>query len=234
MLDVTTDGCEIVDGLVGGEVLRAVTRAVDAAAKETGWAMGTMGGRRAGVRDLFRAIPETAALARDEGVRGVVERVLGSGAFVVRAILFDKTPESNWAVPWHQDTTIAVRERVDVPGFGPWSVKSGIVHVQPPAEVLERMVTVRINIDPCGPENAPLLVLPGSHRDGILSEEGVRRWLSSGVEPVACTGGAGAAVLMRPLTLHASGRAEEPGRRRVVHLEWAAGELPGGLEWAKA
>lgn len=111
MLDVTTDGCEIVDGLVGGEVLRAVTRAVDAAAKETGWAMGTMGGRRAGVRDLFRAIPETAALARDEGVRGVVERVLGSGAFVVRAILFDKTPGSNWLVPWKISRQAALERR---------------------------------------------------------------------------------------------------------------------------
>ena len=227
MLDVATDGCEIVDGLVSGDVLEPVVRALDAAAAASPE-------RRAGLRDLFRAVPDAAALARDAGVREAVERVLGEGAFVVRAILFDKTPETNWVVPWHQDTTIAVRERVDVPGFGPWSVKSGIAHVQPPAAVLAGMLTVRINIDPCGPENAPLLVLPGSHREGILSDADVERWLRCGVEPVACTGEAGAAVLMRPLALHASSRAEEPGRRRVVHMEWAAGGLPGGLEWARA
>jgi hypothetical protein len=36
---------------------------------------------------------------------------------------------------------------------------------------------------------------------------------------------------MRPLLLHASSPAQRPGHRRVIHLEFAAGELPGGLEW---
>jgi ectoine hydroxylase-related dioxygenase (phytanoyl-CoA dioxygenase family) len=230
MLDVATDGCEIVDGLVSGDVLGPVVRALDTAAGRAGAAPE----RKAGLRDLFRAVPQSAALARHEGVRSAVERVLGPRAFVVRAILFDKTAESNWAVPWHQDTTIAVLERRDVPGFGPWSVKGGIAHVQPPGGVLEGMLTVRINIDPCGPENAPLLVVPRSHTRGIMGDDAVARLVERGVEPVACTGTAGDAVLMRPLIVHCSGRAEEPRRRRVVHLEWAAERLPGGLEWARA
>jgi hypothetical protein len=64
---------------------------------------------------------------------------------------------------WHQDRAIAVRDRVDVPGFGPWSVKAGLVHVEPPVDILERMLAVRLHLDDCGEDNGPLRVLPGSH-----------------------------------------------------------------------
>ncbi len=36
---------------------------------------------------------------------------------------------------------------------------------------------------------------------------------------------------MRPLLLHASASGTNPGHRRVIHLEYAAVSLPGGLEW---
>ncbi len=42
---------------------------------------------------------------------------------LVRAIYFDKTSEANWSVAWHQDKTIAVKEKVNIPGFEPWSIK---------------------------------------------------------------------------------------------------------------
>ena len=38
---------------------------------------------------------------------------------------------------------------------------------------------------------------------------------------------------MRPLLVHASSPATVPSRRRVVHLEFAAAELPSPLEWAE-
>lgn len=116
------------------------------------------------IRNLLEVVPDVAALARSAKVRALVEPVLGPDSFAVRGILFDKTPDANWKVAWHQDLTIAVRERREVEGFGPWSEKAGIVHVQPPAAVLERMVTVRLHLDPCGPENGPVQLIPGSHR----------------------------------------------------------------------
>jgi ectoine hydroxylase-related dioxygenase (phytanoyl-CoA dioxygenase family) len=119
---------------------------------------------------------------------------------------------------------------VDVPGYGPWSVKTGVAHVQPPVEVLRNMLTVRLSLDDCGPENGPLNLLPGSHAAGVLSAAQVARWRHT-VTPVACHVPAGGALLMRPLILHASSEAALPGRRRVVHLEYAAGDLPGGLQW---
>ncbi len=188
---------------------------------------------RGGVRNLLSLCPEARELSESAAVRAIAEEALGPGAFVARAILFDKTPEANWSVPYHQDATIAVRDRVEVDGFGPWSIKDGIPHVQPPREVLERMVTVRIHVDPCDESNGPLTVLPGSHSGGLLTDAEVARWKSTAA-PVVCAVRAGDAVVMRPLILHASPKASNPAHRRIVHLEFAVDPLPGGLEWSRA
>lgn len=182
------------------------------------------------IRNLLEVVPEVQVLARSGAVRALVEPVLGRDCFAVRGILFDKTPEANWKVAWHQDLTIAVREQRDVAGFGPWSEKAGVVHVQPPAELLGRMLTVRVHLDRCGPENGPVQVIPGSHRAGRLGSNEIARWRAEH-EPVLCTSERGGALVMRPLLLHASSPATVPAHRRVVHLEFAAEQLPDGLEW---
>lgn len=182
------------------------------------------------IRNLLEAVPEVQVLARSDPVRAVVETVLGPAAFAVRGILFDKTPAANWKVAWHQDLTIAVREPKETPGFGPWSTKAGIPHVQPPVEILQRMLAVRIHLDDCGPANGPLWVIPGSHRSGRLRSGQIARWREA-VPQVACTSSRGGVLFMRPLLLHASSPATVPRHRRVVHLEFAAEELPHGLQW---
>ena len=184
-----------------------------------------------GMRNLLRSIPEVRALARSAVILDQVELVLGPGAFAVRGLWFDKTAKANWGVPWHQDLTIAVRERVEATGFGPWTVKAGIPHVRPPASVLEAMVTVRVHLDDClGTDRGPLRVVPGSDRSGMLDPEAIRSWVDQGSR-VDCLVGSGGAVLMRPLLLHSSKAASKPDRRRVIHLEYAASPLPGGLDW---
>jgi len=184
---------------------------------------------RGGLRNLFE-IPAITDLARDPVIRGAAEGVLGAECFAVRALLFDKTPSTNWKVAWHQDVTIAVAERRDAPGFGPWSVKAGIVHVQPPREILERMVAVRVHLDPCGAENGPVRVLPGSHRNGKLSPDVVAQTRAQ-VRELACVVARGGLLVMRPLLLHASSPATVSDHRRVIHLEFASGALTDGLVW---
>lgn len=159
-----------------------------------------------------------------------VQGVLGASAKPVRGILFDKTPDANWKVTWHQDVTIAVSERREVPGFGPWSVKAGVVHVQPPVTILEAMLSVRVHLDDCNSENGPLRVLPGSHRHGRIHQSQIEGWRSRVPEEI-CEAARGSVLLMRPLLLHASSPATSPSHRRVLHLDYAFGELPGGLEW---
>ncbi len=185
---------------------------------------------RGGVRNLLARSPAVRSLATSRAVRSVAEAVLGPHCFAVRAILFDKTPAANWKVVWHQDLTIAVRERVDVPGFGPWSEKDGVAHVQPPEALLERMLAVRLHLDDCRTDNGPVRVLPGSHRLGRLSATAIDHWRGAR-EEVACLAERGAILAFRPLLLHASSPATVAAHRRVVHIEFALDELPEPLAW---
>jgi ectoine hydroxylase-related dioxygenase (phytanoyl-CoA dioxygenase family) len=185
------------------------------------------------MRNLLRDHAVVRQLADSLAIRGLIDPILGTDAIAVRGILFDKTPGANWKVPWHQDLSIAVKTRLDVPGYGPWSVKAGVPHVQPPVEVLQQMLTVRLHLDDCGPDNGPLLVLPGSHRHGLLSPAAIKP-LRETEKPVACAVKRGGAVLMRPLLLHASRAASMPAHRRVIHIEYSSARLPAGLDWSVA
>jgi hypothetical protein len=189
--------------------------------------------RRSGVfavRNLLDISSGVRKLANSEAMRGLVEPVLGPDFLPVRGILFDKIPEANWKVPWHQDVTIAVRERVDADGFGPWSMKADVLHVQPPYYVLEKMISVRIHLDVCGESNGALRVIPGSHKHGRIPEEDIAAKRGDVSERI-CTVGIGGALLMRPLLLHASSAAQTPGHRRVIHIDFAAVKLPNGMRW---
>lgn len=186
----------------------------------------------AGRRGLLSE-PAVAELATSAQLLELLRPHLPAEPRPVRAIYFDKSPEANWLVPWHQDLTLALQQQVEVPGFGPWSVKDGIPHVQPPVELLEQMLTIRLHLDAADETNGALKVLPGSHRHGRLSAERIQEFRANSPEAL-CTVEAGDALLMRPLLLHASSRATRPGHRRVLHLEYAGFDLPAGLAWHEA
>ncbi|HEX2747605.1 MAG TPA: phytanoyl-CoA dioxygenase family protein [Verrucomicrobiales bacterium] len=192
--------------------------------------LGDSGG--AGRRGLL-ALPAVATLAKSEKLLALTVPWLPGPARPVRALYFDKTAETNWVVPWHQDLTLALAGKAEVTGFGPWSEKDGIPHVQPPARLLEQMLTIRIHLDDTHRVNGALRVLPGSHRHGRLSAAGITEWRAQTKE-FLCEAKAGDALLMRPLILHASGRSTGGGHRRVLHLEYAGFALPGGLQWHEA
>jgi ectoine hydroxylase-related dioxygenase (phytanoyl-CoA dioxygenase family) len=151
----------------------------------------------------------------------------------VRGIYFDKRPETNWLVAWHQDLTLALKEQAEVPGFGPWSVKEGVPHVQPPMKLLEQILTVRLHLDDTDSSNGALRVLSGTHRLGRLSAEAIQSCRVTH-EEVLCEAKAGDVLLMRPLLLHASSRSSCPRRGRVLHIEFAGFPLPAPLEWHEA
>jgi ectoine hydroxylase-related dioxygenase (phytanoyl-CoA dioxygenase family) len=188
-----------------------------------------LGRVKGGVRDALTH-PAVRELAAAPVLRRLVEPHLGADCVAVNATLFDKSAGRNWKVPYHQDVTIRVKRRRDVPGFETWWERAGVPHCWPPAAVLERMLAVRLHLDDCGPANGPLRVLPGSHTAGVLAAADIARWREATPE-VVCTVGRGGVVLMRPLLLHASSAAAAAARRRVLHLEYAAPTLPGGLEW---
>jgi hypothetical protein len=176
------------------------------------------------------ALPAVAALARSPRLHELLGPFFPSPPFPVRAIYFDKSCDANWLVSWHQDLTVAVRTKIETPGFGRWSTKDGIPHVQPPVELLQQMLTVRLHLDDAAESNGALRVLPGSHRLGRVSSARIHE-LRAQQPDFVCKVSAGDAVLMRPLLLHASGRSTSRRHRRVLHIEYAAFALPSGLEW---
>ena len=186
-------------------------------------------GRIFAVRNLLD-LPESRALATATTVLELARAIVGDQAFAVRGILFDKIPEANWKVPWHQDVTVAVKEKKEIEGFGPWSTKAGILHVQPPASVLERMISIRLHLDDCTESNGALHIIPGSHRSGRIAESEIPSILAKSQAHV-CAVQRGGALLMRPLLLHASSASQTPAHRRVVHLDFAGEQLPSPLKW---
>ncbi len=118
---------------------------------------------------------------------------------------------------------------LDVDGFGSWTMKDGVLHVQPPADVMSGMLAIRLHLDESGSDNGPLRVIADSHKQGRLSAGQVESLKKEAA--VTCCVPKGGALLMRPLLLHASSSCVIPKPRRVIHLEFAATELPQGLEW---
>jgi len=163
-------------------------------------------------------------------VGAIPAQFLGAGAKPVRAILFNKTAETNWSLAWHQDRTICVKTKREVEGFGRWTVKQGFVHVAPPVDLLAKMITIRVHLDDVPATNAPLLIAPGSHREGMVPvgkiEETVAR-----LGTAICLADAGDVWVYSTLILHASAASQQAKARRVLQVDYAAFDLPGGLEW---
>ena len=196
--------------------------AIEAALADT--PAGTAGVRLAGVEDL------RLKLGADGPIGDLATAALGSPAFPVRAILFDKGSANNWGLGWHQDRTVVVKARHETAGFGPWSIKGGFQHVAPPFEILEGMATLRIHLDPVDEDNAPLLVLAGSHRLGQLSEADVSV-VAEQAPATACLADRGDVWVYSTPVIHASRPAARPTRRRVLQVDFATTRLPGQLEW---
>lgn len=192
-----------------------------------------LAGEGSGSRRVPANHPLISLLLRQPAIRDLVTNLLGPAVRPVRAIAFDKTEGRNWAVPWHQDRTIAVDRRDDAADVRCWTVKNGVDHCEPPVGLLERMVTLRWHLDAVGPEDGCIRVLPGSHRLGRLKAARIRELLieHSAVDvPVP----AGGVFMMSPLLVHSSRKRVTDGRRRVLHVELAAGDPPAPLRWAWA
>lgn len=184
---------------------------------------------RPGLR--MQDVGRLGTLLGPEGPVGrLATQAIGASARPVRALLFDKSAGSNWKLGWHQDRVIAVTARRDVAGFGPWSIKRGVIPVAPPIEILASMVTIRLHLDDVDKDNAPLLVAPGSHRLGIVREPDIATTVAA-CGTLCCEAAAGDAWLYSTLILHASDAAARPRRRRVLQVDYAASPLPAGLEW---
>jgi hypothetical protein len=217
-LNVENDGAQLFKAALSAIQLEALECAIAAQPRN-----------QAGVR--LSAVPGLRPFLSPAGPVGrIPASTLGAGCFPVRALLFDKSAKQNWSLAWHQDRTIVVKQRLNASGFGPWSIKSGMIHVEPPFDILARMLTLRVHLDPVSVTNAPLLIAPGSQKrgriptpeiNGIVDECGV----------ISCLADCGDVWLYSTPILHSSDAAVAPRHRRVLQVDYAAEQLPGGLEW---
>lgn len=184
---------------------------------------------RAGTRALLSQ-PWCQALARRLSCHEALAALLPPGLVAVQCTFFEKSAARNWLAPVHQDLGIPVAQRVEHPQLRGWSEKEGVPHVHAPAEILERLVAVRLHVDECAAADGPLRVIPGSHLHGTLDEQATAAWRQRAAE-VVCVAPRGSALLMRPLLLHASSKASGASRRRVLHFLFGPRELPFGLRW---
>ncbi|WP_394537784.1 phytanoyl-CoA dioxygenase family protein [Lysobacter enzymogenes] len=187
----------------------------------------------AGDRELLRErwCGELAALLR---ARLAAAGLLAADAVAAQCTLFRKSASRNWKVTLHQDLSIPVAAPADDPRLQAWSRKRGRHFVQPPAELLQRLLAVRLHLDDCGAGDGPLRVVAGSHRHGRLDAAAAQALRAAHGE-TACTAARGDLLIMRPLLLHASSKATRPeGRRRVLHFLYGPREIGYSLHWSTA
>jgi ectoine hydroxylase-related dioxygenase (phytanoyl-CoA dioxygenase family) len=217
-MSLTHHGYQIHRGIFGDEETDFLRREADRIASQAGSA-------------CVRHLNDLSATFRELSVSNKISALLGDAKLQpVRSILFDKTPTENWPVAWHQDLTICTKAQADCEGYGPWSVKDGVHHVQPPISLLEQMVTLRIHLDPADSDNGALRVTPGSHRHGRLSSSSIAELTASEAHTCECQ--PGDVLLMSPLILHSSKRSTRPDHRRILHFEYAPPDaLDSNLSW---
>ena len=187
---------------------------------------------RAGVRHAMR-LPSISSLAKDERLLGIARSILGNQAFPFNATLFDKSPTANWLVAWHQDTALPLKERREIPEWGPWSVKEGVTYAHAPANALSKILALRVHLDNSTAENGPLRVLPGTHTLGVLTDNAIHE-LSMRVTSVDCLVPKCGVLAIRPLIVHASSKSQSRSPRRVLHVEYAESPTLDSLELATA
>jgi Phytanoyl-CoA dioxygenase (PhyH) len=184
------------------------------------------------IRNLFEVVPGARRVLEEKALAELVFAGLGEGAVCVRALFLDRAPRAGWRVPWHQESTVALKERVEVTGFGPWSMKDGVQHVMAPPGTLSAMLGVRAFLDDCGIDEGGLDVIPASHQYGRLPEDSIEPFTRYDATPVALR--RGGLLAMRPLLIRRASAPTRPGPRRVIHLDFCARRLPLPLEWRAA
>lgn len=182
------------------------------------------------IRQFLKEVPSAIEKIFNTNLKTILKEILGNHHFVVKSIYFDKPQTSNWYVSYHQDLTISVDKKVSLNGFDLWTAKQSQFAVQPPLDILQSIVTVRIHLDNTDENNGALKVIPTSHSKGIYRPETID-WATE--KEVNCNIRQGGIMLMKPLLLHSSGRTTNNKQRRVIHIEFSNQELPTELNWSE-
>ena len=185
-----------------------------------------------GIRDLHSKISSVYNLATSDVIKNILDEHKTELEFkLIKAIFFNKNLQQNWAVPWHQDKTIAVKQKVAISGYKNWTVKQGVTHVQPPLNILNKITTIRIALDDTDSNNGALKIIPRSHKLGVLNQKQLNCVVQQ-ESALSCSLKTGDILMMHPLILHSSNKSINNKARRTIHLEYSNVSLPQNLAWS--
>lgn len=221
-MQIHEHGIEIKQNYVSSSIIEAIKNEVNASNEEY---------PKHGIRGADKKFHSIKQLAQSPEFIQLASSILGSHPEIVRVIYFDKTPDKNWLVTWHQDKTIALNNKADISDWGLWSIKDNTHHVQPALDVLNQMVTFRLHLDDADKNNGCLKVIPKSHKLGILTQKKLTEVIHT-QKSYLCEVHKGDLLLMMPHILHSSSKSLNPCHRRVVHIEYSNYQLPENLKWA--
>jgi len=231
LTELERDGYTVLPSVFGDEAIAAMIRTLEGIFVERAGTEASIRGDEGTIyaaRNILELWPDAANIWRVAPLPEHLSAVLGPCFGLVRILFFDKPPRQTWALPWHKDLTIAVRDnRLPTQHFRHPTRKAGVPHVEAPLSILQAMLTARIHLDDATEDNGPLKVVPGSHRTGKALTLDL-------TPPVRLLANGGDVLLMRPLLVHCSGKShpDTMRHRRILHLEFAAAaELPDGYAW---
>lgn len=225
---LAADGFAIVPGIYSNDEISTIINTIDGidTDKETF--------RRSAdlfaIRQFLKDVPAIVPLIFNGQLKQLIGQLFGPEYFIVKSIYFDKPETSNWYVAYHQDLTISVDKKMELAGFGPWTVKQNQFAVQPPLGILQDNITLRAHLDDTTKDNGALKVLAGSQAKGISRPQDID-WPAE--TETICEVPAGGVMIMKPLIMHSSARTTDNRRRRVVHIELSRSQLPPGLSWSE-
>lgn len=191
--------------------------------------------------DMLRALRERIFIAGAVGTRCLLDvstvkdvaiqlrtqlstqGLLSEHAVAIQAIAFDKNPQTNWKVPWHQDLMFPFASPVSSVNYDLACIKDGVNYARPPVDILESLTAVRLHLDDCDQDNGPLRISPCSHVHGIINSNHISDNVKRFGE-VICLAREGDVLLMKVLALHSSSTAKSPNHRRVLHFVYYSGK----------
>jgi len=225
---ILNDGFAVIDGIFTTEEVDSILQAISEV--DTTRPTFRKTADLFAIRQFLKEVPQTKELIFTARLITIISQLFGDDYFLTKSIYFDKPEQSNWFVAYHQDLTISVDKRLDLEGYGQWTVKQDQFAVQPPLHILENNFTIRIHLDDTDENNGALKVVPGSHLKGIYRPDNID-WTKE--TETICPVKSGGIMIMKPLLLHASNRTTNNNKRRVIHLEFSNRSLPDTLQWSE-
>lgn len=140
--------------------------------------------------------------------------------YPIQVTFFEKNQGKNWLVAYHQDLMIPVTDEIQ---HLSWLnsltkfKKQDLWYVQAPLEMLKQSIALRLHLDDCYERHGALKVICESHSHGKIETETIKHDMPRHLEMI-CELNAGDVLAMSPLILHASSKAAQPNRRRVLHF----------------